>query len=813
MKHFLWIVLLAISLAADGIALRCYVCNSHTAGSITTTNPKCHDPFSEDGAAMVECATSCQTTRATATHPVHGVQYFTERQCAATIGTVGCTTQMVADVPYLRICHCDSDLCNAAPADVVPEVSTTAVVAATTPPAPEIIQCYECNFPTDVIFEGTIDRRCNDPSSEVGIATVDCAGSCGMYILTFSATVGIPHLAGQTVTSRRCESTLGLENGCHHFVDSIGVGLTQSICYCSNHLCNDSPVGPTAPAVTVPVVTLSCYQCQHTEGEPESASNQRNCADPFNSTSIAVVTDIGGRPCVLCAAAQVTIGSKTATIRGCLATEPSAGESGGVIGCNTNNCNGGPATVVTVSPALTTSSPTAAVPGLSCYQCIYSDGEPDSAENQKNCADPFDGQGILTVTSAAPGYPCVSCAAVKYILNGNVTTARNCLPVELPLGQEQGIVVCKTDYCNSRPATLITLPTDVTVPTTAQSVVTAPIAEGLSCYQCTYTAGQPASAYNQRNCLDPFNPEGITMVTSSAPGYPCIACATVQATIDGNATIVRICLVSELPDGQEGGIVVCRTDNCNGGPATIVTLPPLTVTDPTILPTATMPAATLHCYNCTYSEGQVESAVNQRNCADPFNSEGIATITSFSADFPCTACVSFTFELNGNVSTYRSCVGAEVPIGEGGLYCHTDHCNGGPAAAFTLPPAATTVGDPSTQSVTTGDTVTEIVTATQVVTIAEEVTDAVTDAITEAVTEAVTDAVTEAVTDAVTEAVTDAVTDFVTEAVTDAVTDAVTEAVTVSRVTGVPIAVTQSSGSAKMAGTVALVLFTLFTST
>ncbi|OWA52122.1 hypothetical protein BV898_16583 [Hypsibius exemplaris] len=376
MKHLLSIIALVVCLAVEGTALRCHVCNSHTQGTPTPTNPKCSDPFSVDGATVVECTTTCQTTRATATHPLYGVQHFTERRCAATAGTVGCIDQMVGGVPYMTICHCDSDLCNAAPAAPVQVPTTIPPTSVATSPSAPIIQCYQCNHPFNLIFEGpgNVDPNCNDPFTGVGITTVNCRGSCVTQAITFSADVGIPHLIGQTIISRSCDLDEAVDL-CFDDPDQSGL-MSQRVCYCSGNLCNRVPVIPpaiitTPTAIINPTVApegaIKCYVCNDPPASVISGTFDPKCNDPFDGVGVTV-NDCWGK-CVkhtmsfAASFSKPNLAGKTIVSRRC---EPesltenvcsdstaAAGVTHRICHCSGNFCNG-----VLLNPDGTTVVPT-----------------------------------------------------------------------------------------------------------------------------------------------------------------------------------------------------------------------------------------------------------------------------------------------------------------------------------------------------------------------------------------------------------------------------------------------------------------------
>ncbi|OWA52125.1 hypothetical protein BV898_16586 [Hypsibius exemplaris] len=270
--------------------------------------------------------------------------------------------------------------------------------------------------------------------------------------------------------------------------------------------------------------------------------------------------------------------------------------------------------------ALTVTFMVAYASALSCYQCQYTDGEAESVANQKNCADTFNSQNIATSTTVS-GMDCASCVAIKSTYKGKVTTMRTCRPDGVLSGP--GVPVgCTTDNCNNGTASEYPV-----------SQLPAP-ATDLSCYQCAYDGDIAEHAFNQRNCADPFKPEGINKIIAIG-GMGCVTCINGKAIVNGKTVTQRTCMPFDIPAGI-GGLETCMTNNCNGGTAPLVTIPPL-------------PAAALQCYECAYVEGEEEaSSINQVNSM-----------------------------------TIRRCITARVDAPFGAPLCTTDNCNTGPAPIIT----------------------------------------------------------------------------------------------------------------------------------
>ncbi|OWA52135.1 hypothetical protein BV898_16596 [Hypsibius exemplaris] len=118
---------------------------------------------------------------------------------------------------------------------------------------------------------------------------------------------------------------------------------------------------------------LSCYQCSYTEGVPETATNQKNCANPFNETGISKITNVGGQNCVACTSAKI----QQVTVRSC-SPVPLPAEAGGVLACTTDNCNGSSPTAITLPPGISLPSGVT-IPGGSAPT-----GVPVAATTQQN---------------------------------------------------------------------------------------------------------------------------------------------------------------------------------------------------------------------------------------------------------------------------------------------------------------------------------------------------------------------------------------------------------------------------------------------
>ncbi|OWA52126.1 hypothetical protein BV898_16587 [Hypsibius exemplaris] len=200
---------------------------------------------------------------------------------------------------------------------------------------------------------------------------------------------------------------------------------------------------------------------------------------------------------------------------------------------------------------------------LSCYQCQYTDGEAESVANQKNCADTFNSQNIATATTVS-GKNCVSCGAIKSTYKGKVTTIRTCVPDGMP----GALAGCKTDNCNNG---------------AAREYLASPLpapATDLSCYQCSYDGDTAEHAFNQKNCADPFQSDGINKVVAIM-GMACVTCTSGKSVVNGKNVTSRACLANDNPT-DIGGLETCKTNNCNDGTAPLFTIPPLPGTGPTV---------------------------------------------------------------------------------------------------------------------------------------------------------------------------------------------------------------------------------------
>ncbi|OWA52127.1 hypothetical protein BV898_16588 [Hypsibius exemplaris] len=203
-------------------------------------------------------------------------------------------------------------------------------------------------------------------------------------------------------------------------------------------------------------------------------------------------------------------------------------------------------------------------------------------------------------------------------------------------------------------------------------------ASALSCYQCQYTEGEAESVANQKNCADTFNSQNIATATTVS-GMDCASCVAMKSMYKGKVTTMRTCRPDGVPSGP-GIPVGCTTDNCNNGAA--FEYPALPVP---------APATDLSCYQCGYTDGDTaEHAFNQKNCADPFTSEGINKMIAVGG-MGCVTCISGKSVVNGKTVTSRACMPADIPDGTGGLEtCKTNNCNDGTVPLVTIPPLPST---------------------------------------------------------------------------------------------------------------------------